>query len=285
MGRALCSLSLLLLLEPLGTAAQTCGADELASLSLRSEFESARAARENAQAARANADAHERAQAHQHIVAGWEADAELVLYLRLDEGASWDPDSQPLRDLSQYGNDPAGAQGGAVGEGRYCRGRRFEMDGPQGLNVPASPSLEFGTRSFSVSAWAKHTDYTNPATTLAAKDGHGCYFHHADEHESGEERAGWSPGWEIGHGFQSTGSDVCIRDADNHKARGSLVYDAGSRPPDLLGQWVHYAFVFDREAGLVSAYINGVRQQSTVDISEVTGSIDNDHDVAFGTEG
>jgi hypothetical protein len=54
-------------------------------------------------------------------------------------------------------------------------------------------------------------------------------------------------GWEIGHGFQAAGSDVCIRDVDNNKARGSIQYDAGYRPTDLLGDWAHYAFVFDRD--------------------------------------
>mgnify|MGYP003323689573 CR=1 FL=1 len=105
----------------------------------------------------------------------------------------------------------------------------------------------------------------------------GCYF--------GAGRGGWNPGWEVGHGYRESGSDVCIRDADDNQARRGLQYDVGSRPVDLLGVWAHYAFVFDRsaEVGKAIAYINGVQQTDQMDISNVVGSIDNDESFTIGT--
>jgi hypothetical protein len=35
------------------------------------------------------------------------------------------------------------------------------------------------------------------------------------------------------------------------QARGNIIFDAGSTPPDTLGQWTHYAFIFDRDDGKV----------------------------------
>ena len=71
--------------------------------------------------------------------------------------------------------------------------------------------------SFSVMGWALFRDYAYPRTGFVAKNGHGCYFHKAEEHASGVERAGWNPGWEVGHGYVEGGANVCIRDSDNNK--------------------------------------------------------------------
>jgi hypothetical protein len=192
-------------------------------------------------------------------------------------------------DTSPFGND--GTTAGAVADGRFCRGRGFGCaseccechfcggcanDSPQGITIPTSASLEFGLGSFSVMGWAKFDNYEYPRTSFVAKNGHGCYFHQAHEHASGVERAGWNPGWEIGHGFVANGANVCIRDSDNNKARGNLLYDGGSQPPDLLGRWAHYAFVFDRTtngAHRAHAFIDGVQQHHSLDISNVVGSI------------
>ena len=157
-------------------------------------------------------------------------------------------------------------------------------DGPQGISIASGPSLEFGMGSFSVMGWAKFEDYTYPRTSFVAKNGHGCYFHRADEHESGVERAGWNPGWEIGHGYVEAGANVCIRDGDNNKFRSNIEYDVGSKPSDLLGRWAHYAFVFDRDVeNKVFVHIDGVRQQHSLDISGVPGSVDNGESFTIGT--
>ena len=128
-----------------------------------------------------------------------------------------------LLDSSVYGNT-ASTQGDVVAEGRFCNGRHFTNDGPQGITIPSSPILEFGGGSFSVMGWAKFDDYTYPRTSFTAKNGHGCYFHLATEHESGVEREGWNPGWEVGHGYVAEGANVCIRDSDNNKFRANIQY-------------------------------------------------------------
>ena len=194
-----------------------------------------------------------------------------VVYLKMDEESG-----NVLTDSS--GNENHGTTNGAVADGRFCRGQAFVESGSQGISIPSPadhPTLEFGTGSFSVMGWAKFDDYTYPRTSFVAKNGHGCYF--------GDGRDGWVPGWEIGHGFREGGSDVCIRDSDNNKARSALQYNAGSRPADLLGSWAHYAFVFDRESHRVFVYINGVQQTDTLDISAVTGSVNNDQPFTIGT--
>jgi hypothetical protein len=202
---------------------------------------------------------------------------DLMLYLHLDEESG-----SAAADATAWGND--GATEGTIADGKFCRGRDFTEDGPQGVSVPTAPSLEFGSGSFSVTGWARHRNYTYPRTGFVAKNGHGCYFHKAEEHESGVERVGWNPGWEVGHGYIPTGANVCIRDSDNNKARANLDFDAGSQPQDLLGQWVHYAFVFDRTLDhRVYAYVNGARQANSLDISGVPGSVDNGEAFTIGT--
>ena len=182
-------------------------------------------------------------------------DEGLVAHLHMDSTESGD-----VTDSSPFGNHCQTA--GAVSNGQFCRGLSFTNDGPQGISVESAPSLEFGMGSFSVMGWAKFLDYTYPRTSFVAKNGHGCYFHRASEHESGIAREGWNPGWEIGHGFNAEGSDVCIRDSGDRKARAGIRYNAGSRPLDLQGQWAHYAFVFDRtREDRVFVHINGVRQE------------------------
>eukprot|EP01052_Picozoa_sp_SAG31_P002256 SAG31_NODE_78_length_27447_cov_83.819877_2_plen_491_part_00 len=207
-------------------------------------------------------------------------DEGLVLHLHLDEDES---NGNAVQDASGRGNHAATL--GEIDEGRFCRGRRFRNDGPQGIDITSSQSLEFGLGSFSVMGWARFESYEYPRTSFVAKNGHGCYFHQAHEHESGVARAGWNPGWEIGHGFNPQGSDVCIRDSDDNKARGLLRYDSGSTPLDLLGEWVHYAFVFDRTSveKRVYSYINGVQQSHSLNIGMVTGSVDNAERFTLGT--
>eukprot|EP01052_Picozoa_sp_SAG31_P002257 SAG31_NODE_78_length_27447_cov_83.819877_3_plen_231_part_00 len=187
-----------------------------------------------------------------------------------------------LMDSSPYSNDATSE--GAVVDGAFCRGRGFVEDGPQGINIASHPSIEFGSGSFSVMGWARFESYEYPRTSFVAKNGHGCYFHQAHEHESGVARAGWNPGWEIGHSYVAEGANVCIRDDQNNKFRGNLIFNEGNRPPNLLGRWVHYAFVFDRETEhQVCAYVDGVRQSHCLDISGVIGSIDNPEPLTFGT--
>ena len=156
---------------------------------------------------------------------------------------------------------------------KFSRGRYFNSSGI--ITVPDSSILNFGVTSFSVIGWAKILDVTYPLTTFAVKKGYGCYF------EPG--RPGWEPGWETAHGYHAKGLQVCIRDQENRKVYEAIEFDHGYQPPQLLGQWVHYAVVFDREEQKkVFVYVNGKKQSMALDISAVQGSVDNNKQLEFG---
>ena len=96
-------------------------------------------------------------------------------------------------------------------------------------------------------------------------------------------RDGWVPGWETAHGYQARGLRVCIRDKENRKVDKTVTFDDGYQPAQLLGQWIHYAVVFDREVQKkVFIYINGRKQSNMMDISTVQGSVDNNKALEFG---
>lgn len=61
-----------------------------------------------------------------------------------------------------------------------------------------------------------------------------------------------------------------------------LSFDAGYTPPETLGEWTHYSFVIDRELREVRAYINGVKQSNTIDISAINGSLHTTSPMSFG---
>ncbi|EDO31494.1 predicted protein [Nematostella vectensis] len=155
---------------------------------------------------------------------------------------------------------------------KFTRGRRFRSSGS--ITIPNAPGLNLGTKSFSVAGWQNIVNVVYPRTTFAVRKGFGCYF--------GPGRKGWVPGFETGHGYKAEGTDVCIRDNLNNMVRATLVHDDGSKGGDVLNRWVHYLFTFDREAGVVTLYLNGRKQQNTVDIRRVRGSIDNDKPLEFG---
>jgi len=84
------------------------------------------------------------------------------------------------------------------------------------------------------------------------------------------------PAGKMAHGYQAKGLLVCIRDKQNKLVDKAIAFDNGYQPAQLLGQWAHYAVVFDREQQKkVSVYINGKKQSNTLDISAVQGSVDN----------
>ena len=92
---------------------------------------------------------------------------------------------------------------------------------------------------------------------------------------------GWVPGWETGHGYQAKGLRVCIRDKKNRMVDTTIEFDDGHQPAQLIGQWVHYVVVFDRDQQKKAfAYVNGKKQSNRIDISPV--SVDNDKTLEFG---
>ena len=194
--------------------------------------------------------------------------AGLVGHWRMDEQTG-----NEVADDSGYENH--GLASGPVPKlSKFSRGRYFDSSGV--ISVPDSSILNFGLSSFTVVGWAKILDVKYPLTTFAVRKGFGCYF--------GPGRPGWVPGWETGHGYRASGLDVCIRDKEDRMVRKAIAFDYGYQPGQLLGQWAHYAVVFDRkQQKKVFVYINGKKQSSSLDISTVKGSVDNDKALEFGT--
>ena len=193
--------------------------------------------------------------------------AGLVGHWRMDEQTGND-----VADDSGFENHGS-ASGPVPVLSKFSRGRYFNSYGI--IAIPDSSILNFGVTSFSVTGWAKILDVKYTLTTFGVKKGHGCYF--------GPGRQGWVPGWEIGHGYNSKGLYVCIRDKENRMALQLIVLDSGNQPNQLLGQWAHYAVVFDREQQKkVFVYINGKKQSDALDISGVKGSVDNNKVIEIG---
>ena len=192
----------------------------------------------------------------------------LIGHWRMDEQTG-----NEVADDSGYENHGS-ASGPVPILSKFSRGRYFSSDGI--ISVPDSTVLNFGLSSFSVTGWTKILDVTYPLTTFAVKKGDRCYYLPGAQ--------GWVPGWETGHHYRSRGLDVCIRDKENRMARKTIQFDYGFQPPQFLGQWVHYAVVFDRKQQKKAfVYVNGKKQSNSLDISSVKGSIDNNRALEFGT--
>jgi len=185
----------------------------------------------------------------------------------------WLMDEQTGNEVADNsGNENHGSATSAVPSlSKFSRGRYFNSDGI--ISIPNSRSLNFGVSSFSVTGWLKTLSLTYPLTTFAVKKGHECH---------GKESDKWVPGWDTGHNYKSNGLNVCIRDKENNKVDGAIVFDDGYQPAQLIGQWVHYVVVFDRNQHKVFVYVNGKKQQNWLDISLLKGSVDNDNPLEFG---
>lgn len=148
----------------------------------------------------------------------------------------------------------------------------FPGSGSPNVSVPDNQTLNFGTTDFTISAWALHRDYTYPKSNFMIKKSYICYG-------DGVQNAGF----DLGHGYRANGIDVCLHDLSNNRLRTSLTFDVGSQPSELINQWVHYTFVFDRTNDKLIAYINGKKQSSELDISTITDSINNTQPLIIGT--
>jgi len=192
----------------------------------------------------------------------------LIGHWKMDE-----QDGNSVADDSGYENHGLASGGPIPKLSKFSYGRYFNSNG--WITIPNAAALNFGVSSFTVSGWQKILDLEYPLTSFAVKKGNGCYFR--------QDQEGWLPGWETAHGHNSNTLNLCIRDNNNVKARKSLVLDDGYQPGQLIGQWVHYAIVFDRELKKRAfVYVNGKKQSNSLDISTVTGSVDNNKDLTFG---
>ena len=73
-----------------------------------------------------------------------------------------------------------------------------------------------------------------------------------------------------------------MHDTEGNQVDATLVFDAGSQPWELVGQWVHQVFIVDRHAGRLSAVVNGRLMSNTIDISSIKGLGDFDRATAVG---
>ena len=138
-------------------------------------------------------------------------------------------------------------------------GGAYDFDGSSDfIDAGHNASLFPGTGSFTVSGWAYHRDYTYPKTFFPMGETYSFFD--------------GNPGWAIGTGYSANGLIVVLNDG-THKVVGSLNCDNGYKPTDLQNQWAHVSVVFDRTAGKVYAYINGIKQTNSIDISSVTGNV------------
>ncbi len=99
--------------------------------------------------------------------------------------------------------------------GKFSRGRLFNAN-MGNIVIPNSPIINVGKSSFSFAGWVKTTDVTYPMTNFAVLKGYGCY------QEAGNSK--WVPGWDIGHMYRSTSTNVCIRDHLNNKVFDNFLH-------------------------------------------------------------
>lgn len=179
------------------------------------------------------------------------------------------PFDNDTNDYSGNGNDGAIYGGSNLTSGIISQG--YSFDGVNGnMETPSDSSLNFGLGSFTISFWVNHRDYAYPKTFGAIKKSNPSAY------------SAGGIGWDFGHGYKSTGVDVAINDGVN-SIRSTLAFDVGSRPPDLLNKWAHVIYIVDRDLDRVSAYVNGVKQSNEINISSVTGVIDNNSTLKIAT--
>lgn len=136
----------------------------------------------------------------------------------------------------------------------------------QTVQIASNPTIEFDTGSFTIEGWFYHRSYTASAAGACMSKG---------------DPSASAAGWSIGEA--STGSTFKVEISDaTHYVTSSIALDAGSRPSDWLGKWIHLAVVFDRSASRIKVYVNGVKQANEEDISTVTGSVNNSLSFVLG---
>ena len=137
------------------------------------------------------------------------------------------------------------------------------------VSITSSSSLNFSTSSFSVSMWGFHRDFTYPKTWFMINKSNGCYV------------AG-RPGWDIGHGFNSSGINICYSDGVNGSSNRSLTFESQYRPDAVKNKWTHLVIVFDTSSHFIKAYVNSIKQTQELDISTITGSVNNSNSLNIG---
>jgi prepilin-type N-terminal cleavage/methylation domain-containing protein len=122
--------------------------------------------------------------------------------------------------------------------------------------------------NWTVEGWFYHKDYTYPRSFFPIGD--------ANSYSVGNK------GWQIGHGYSSSGVNVIINDGTN-RISSVLNFDNGYRPMELLNKWAHLVVIFDRlSTKKIYGYVNSKKQSSSIDISSITGDILGNSDIRIG---
>jgi hypothetical protein len=146
----------------------------------------------------------------------------------------------------------------------------LEFDGSDdSANFGAPASLNPGLGNWTVGGWILARDYTYPKSRFPI----GGYC------------GTGSSCWGIDAGFYGGISTLILFNDGTHRVESNLVNDVDYRPNDTKNRWTHIYVVFDRVAGRVYEYVNGVKQSNTVDISSVTGSVTNPYNYISGVAG
>ena len=189
----------------------------------------------------------------------------LVGYWPLDDNLGY-----TASDVSGNGN--TGTISAATwANGKHGKALSFPGTGSPNVDVSTAGNLNFGTGSFSVSMWGYFRDFTYPKAWFMIKKSTQCY------------NGGGDPGWDIGHSYNSNGINICYTDGTNLVQNGSVTFDNGYKPADLVNKWAHLIAVFDKSANSVKFYVNGVKQTNEYDISSVTGTVSGSDNLTIGT--
>ena len=197
----------------------------------------------------------------------WSGASGLVGYWPMDEGTG-----TTTADLSGNNNTGTLVNGPIWNTGKIGKGVDFNGSSSHYIESANSASLNFGTGNFSISGWGFYRSYIYPRSSIMIKKSAQCF-------STGAANAGF----DIGHGYQSSGADICIRDTNNVYVRTTLSFNSNQTPSNLQNKWAHYVFVFNRISGRVIAYIDGIRQSNEVNISSVTGNISNSSSLTIGS--
>ncbi len=192
----------------------------------------------------------------------------LVGQWKFDEGVASNGttyDASPNNNNATFSTDPVRAS--STCKIYNC----LNFNGSYGgvVSVSNNSVLDIATSSFSVSLWGYYRDYTYPKAWFMIKKSAYCY-------------SAVYPGWDFGHGYNSTGINACFNNGVNSTGNYGLTFDAGYRPTDLVNKWAYLVMVVNRTTNRIQAYVNGVKQTNELDISGVLGSISNSSPLSIG---
>ena len=82
--------------------------------------------------------------------------------------------------------------------------------------------------------------------------------------------------------FETIASTI-VNNCLNNVGNEIIVHNDDVSNANLLEKWTHYVVVFNRLIGKIVHYINSKKQDPFSDISAVTGNINNDQPLLFGS--